>query len=282
VTEAAPAAKSSAKDPSAQLLELKDDPEALKAKAAELAAQASQAAEAASGGQAERLRELASVLFSVAESGDLSIITDKIAVNRPMDMGSGFSGLSGASGASMKWLEALLAEEEEEKTGEIAEAEIHAGLIDIKQIFDQLEELKDDPEALKAKAAGLAAQVSQAAETASGRQAKRLQELAASLSSVAEDGDLSTITAKMKPHGHGPMRAGGPGGPGRADKSGETEETDETENETETEESEESDEEISLADLLVNAKTSLLERLYTLYTQRVDGYETSSRISFSA
>ena len=109
-----------------QLEELEDDPEALKVKAAELAETVSEAAGSASGPQSKMLQEIASDLSSVAESGDLSVITDKMKAHKPsIPMNAGISGLSGASGASMKWLEALLTEENEE-TSETSSAAVVA------------------------------------------------------------------------------------------------------------------------------------------------------------
>ncbi|MDR3265935.1 MAG: hypothetical protein LBT15_07990 [Synergistaceae bacterium] len=102
----------------AELQKLEDDPDALKTRAAELAAMVSEAAESASGIQRRDLQEMAKELSSVAEHGDLSVLTDK--AQRPMSAGFGPSGLSGSGGASMKWLEALLAEEDEDEDDETA------------------------------------------------------------------------------------------------------------------------------------------------------------------
>jgi hypothetical protein len=95
----------------AELQALEDDPEKLKAKAAELAAQVTSDAEKATGVFAEALNELASDLEAVAKDGNLSILEEKIADAAGTKLG-GPSRISGGTGASMKWIEALVEEEE--------------------------------------------------------------------------------------------------------------------------------------------------------------------------
>ena len=61
-----------------ELQGLQDDPEKLKARAAELAEETAEAAANSSGTRAQTLGELASDLANVAESGDLSIIEERL------------------------------------------------------------------------------------------------------------------------------------------------------------------------------------------------------------
>jgi hypothetical protein len=62
-----------------ELQGLQDDPEKLKARAAELAEETAEAAANSSGTRAQTLGELASDLANIAESGDLSIIEERLA-----------------------------------------------------------------------------------------------------------------------------------------------------------------------------------------------------------
>ena len=62
-----------------ELQGIQDDPEKLKARAAELAAETAEAAGNSSGMHAQMLGELASDLADVAESGDLSVIEERLA-----------------------------------------------------------------------------------------------------------------------------------------------------------------------------------------------------------
>jgi Fe-S-cluster formation regulator IscX/YfhJ len=326
----------------AQLQELEDDPEALKAKAAELAASVSKAAEEEAGKKAEMLQEVAADLDSVAKSGNLSVITDKLQSRRPPAGGgmNGLSGLSGASEASMKWLEALLAEEDDDESSETAstesvtEAAAEAAeateavakavaeaaekleeyleklreaknqqsdsstastqstqtRINIEEIIAQLQELEDDPEALKAKAAELAASVSKVAAEEAGKRAEILQEIATDLDSVAKSGDLSVITDKLQSR---KLLAGGrmnalSGLSGASDASMKwleallteednavSSETASTESVTEiaTEAAEEAAEkEEDLENLLITAKLNLMNQLSAMLNQKTNSF----------
>jgi hypothetical protein len=105
-----------------ELQTLEDDPEKLKAKAAELAAQVTSDAEKASGVFAEALNELASDLEAVAEDGNLSVLEKKIADAAGTKLG-GPSRMSGSTGASIKWIEALVEVEVEEDDEEFSFSE---------------------------------------------------------------------------------------------------------------------------------------------------------------
>jgi hypothetical protein len=109
----------SAEEILAELQALQDDPEKLKAKAAELAVQVASEAEQASGVSAHVLAELASDLEAVAEDGNLSVLEEKVARGAAGALKPGVKslspgGMSGGTGASIKWIEALVAEEEDE------------------------------------------------------------------------------------------------------------------------------------------------------------------------
>jgi hypothetical protein len=118
----------------AELESLQDDPEKLKARAAELASQAAAAAETSTGGH--MLEKLAADLEGVAKSGDLSAMQEKLSRGGPPPaMMSGPGGMSGASGARAKGVEARLLEDEEEDEDEddlIADT--------IEELLEQLEE----------------------------------------------------------------------------------------------------------------------------------------------
>jgi hypothetical protein len=103
----------------AELQSLQEDPEKLKARAAEMAVQVASEAENVSGPSANRLKELSSDLKAIASDGDLSAMEEKIAQGasgaKPAGMKlAGPSGLSGGSGASMKRIEALVEDDDDE------------------------------------------------------------------------------------------------------------------------------------------------------------------------
>ena len=104
----------------AELQALEDDPEKLKAKAAEFAAQVTSEAEKASGVFAEALNELASDLEAVAEDGNLSVLEEKIAKAAETKLAD--LSMSGSTGASIKWIEALVKEEEDGEEFSFSEA----------------------------------------------------------------------------------------------------------------------------------------------------------------
>jgi hypothetical protein len=110
----------SAEEILAELQALQDDPEKLKAKAAELAVQVASEAEQVSGVSAHVLSELASDLEAVAEDGNLSVLEEKVARGTAGAVKPGVKslspgGMSGGTGASIKWIEALVAEGENEE-----------------------------------------------------------------------------------------------------------------------------------------------------------------------
>jgi hypothetical protein len=124
----------------AELQALEDDPEKLKAKAAELAIQVKSEAENVSGVHTGVFEELVSDLEAVAENGDLSIMEKKIARGaaggKPM---GGPSGMSGGTGASIKWIEALV-ENDDDEDDELSFAEA------LEEFLAELEESKEAAE----------------------------------------------------------------------------------------------------------------------------------------
>ncbi|MDR1943522.1 MAG: hypothetical protein LBQ19_01740 [Synergistaceae bacterium] len=202
-----------------ELQSLQDDPEKLKARAAELAVEAASEAGDSVGIRARMLEELASDLAITAESGDLSPLQEKLAREpggtRPMGPGPG-----GAAGVSSKLMEALMEEEEdgEEDTSSTLEsikallAEIQALIekeessnssaqtasgLTPEQILSELESLRDDPEKLKTRASELASQLKSEADTADGARAKMIEALAEDIEEVAHSGDLSSLEEKI-------------------------------------------------------------------------------------
>jgi hypothetical protein len=207
-----------------ELQSIQDDPEKLKARAAELAAEASKEAGNSVGIKADMLNELAADLETVAESGDLSAMLEK-AAKKPGGMGAMGFGPSGASGVSSSLTQALLEEDEEEDEEE--EDDISASTLEnIKsllaeiqkliekeessdssgpnafgstpeEILSELESLQDS-EALKTRASELAGQLYAEAGETGGRRADMLEELASDLETVAESGDLSALREKIE------------------------------------------------------------------------------------
>jgi hypothetical protein len=128
----------------AELQSLQEDPEKLKARAAEMAAQVAKEAENAGGPSAKMLKELSSDLTAIASNGDLSAMEEKIAQgasgSKPAGMKLvGPSGLSGGSGASMKRIEALVEEDDDDDDDDdelsLAEA--------LEEYLEELEELNE-------------------------------------------------------------------------------------------------------------------------------------------
>ena len=104
-----------------ELQELLSDPEQLKKRAAELAAQVAEEAKNSAGVHANELNELASDLEEVADSGDLSVIREKLASRSgaaaPQEPPSGC--MIGASGVSSKLMEALIEDGDDESPYDI-------------------------------------------------------------------------------------------------------------------------------------------------------------------
>jgi hypothetical protein len=102
----------------AELQTLEGDPEKLKARASELATQVTSEAEKVDGKHGNMLKELASDLEAIAVDGDLSAMKEKVARGAGAGpsgaRGVGPSGMSGGTGASIKWIEALVEEEDDE------------------------------------------------------------------------------------------------------------------------------------------------------------------------
>jgi hypothetical protein len=109
-----------------ELESLRDDPEKLKARAAELAAETAEEAGSAVGIRAKMLDELTSDLETVAESGDLSAMREKLA-RRP----------NGAVGVSSKLTEALIEEEEDEDTSATTLESVKALLAEIQKLIEE-------------------------------------------------------------------------------------------------------------------------------------------------
>jgi hypothetical protein len=207
-----------------ELQSLSDDPEKLKARAAELAAEAKEAAAVSKDKRGDALKELAADLETVASTGDLSVMQEKLA-NRQSATGSeGPSGMGGGAGARAKSVQGLLEEDEDDENHNgIPDSleEFLAKLEEFQQLLEESDEekavnigniapdlapsklaselqgLEGDPEKLKARAAELAVQAKEAAMDISDNRAGILKELAADLEDVAETGDLATMLAKL-------------------------------------------------------------------------------------
>jgi hypothetical protein len=201
----------------AELESLQDDPEQMKARAAEMASQITATAESSSDWRVNKLKKLAADLEEVANTGDLSAIQEKIASGGPRAgmMPGGPGGMNGASGIASKSVEALLEEEAEEdeetETDRITElleqivellknkeSERSGSYLTPDKILAELQDLQDNPEQLKARAAEMASQAAAAAETATTPEsANTLKALAADLEDIADSGDLSVMLAKL-------------------------------------------------------------------------------------
>ena len=118
----------------AELEGLQSDPDALKARASEMAAQVSAAAEDCVDARGDILKEFAADLETVASGGDLSAIREKLPRRGP---GGGPSGLNGAASVSASSLQAMLAEEETEEDDETSVSNIDR----IKELLSELQEL---------------------------------------------------------------------------------------------------------------------------------------------
>jgi hypothetical protein len=206
-----------------ELQNLEDEPEKLKLLAAELAAKAKEAASFSSGERGRILNELAADLETVASSGDLSVIQEKIAGGHPV---AASSVPNGAGDIRAKSVQGVLEEEDEdddENNNGIPDSiedfiamleELQESLkaadgknaangsefeseADPAKLVAELWSLADDPEKLKARAAELAIQVKEAAENASDGRAEMLKELASDIEDVSQTGDLSAIRAKL-------------------------------------------------------------------------------------
>ncbi|MDR1133735.1 MAG: hypothetical protein LBL05_06195 [Synergistaceae bacterium] len=215
---AAASAVSSAPAPDeilSELQELQGDPEQLKARASELAAHVAEEAKNSAGNRANALNDLALDLEEVADSGDLSIIQEKLAGKSGAagPQGPPPGGMSGSSGISSKLLEALIEDEDdddddesssvidgikaflkeiqelaEEEKSKISDAQVLPELTPT-QILADLETLLDDPERLKVRASELAGQLNGDTDLRS----EASQSLAADLEEISVSGDLSKL-----------------------------------------------------------------------------------------
>ncbi|MDR1482372.1 MAG: hypothetical protein LBI74_07090 [Synergistaceae bacterium] len=209
----------------AELEELQNDPEALKARASEMAAQVSEAAEEYLDVRGDMLKSLSADLETVASDGDLSALKEKLSRH---GQNGGPAGLSGAASISASSLRAMLATEEEEDTEEdetstlntdrlkelLAELQTLIANIDEEnessaeasgkynlapdKLLAELEALEDDPEKLKARAAEMAEQISASAKNRPAKFSHALNELVSDLKEVSESGDLSSIKKKLE------------------------------------------------------------------------------------
>ena len=107
-----------------ELQGLRDDPEKLKARAAELAEETAEAAANSSDMRAQMLGELASDLANIAESGDLSIIEERL-TQRP----------SGAAEISSMLMRARIEEESDDEDESVLDA-IKALLAEIRESIE--------------------------------------------------------------------------------------------------------------------------------------------------
>ncbi|MDR1581586.1 MAG: hypothetical protein LBS35_14615 [Synergistaceae bacterium] len=203
-----------------ELQNLEDEPEKLKLLAAEYAAKAKEAASSSSGEQARILNELAADLETVASSGDLSVIEEKLAGGTPA---AASNVPNGAGDIQAKSVQGILEEEDDENNNGIPDSieefiamleafqeslkadggkdAANGGALesetDPAKLAAELQSLADDPEKLKARAAELAVQAQEAAESASDGRAEMLRELASDLEDVSQTGDLSVMQAKL-------------------------------------------------------------------------------------
>jgi DNA repair exonuclease SbcCD ATPase subunit len=292
----------------AELEELQSDPDALKARAAEMAAQVSAAAEEYVDARGDILKEFAADLETVASDGDLSAIREKLPRREPS---GGPSGMSGAASVSASSLQAMLAEEEDDETSvsnidrikellselqeliagmsdETEDAEASKSNLDLApdRLLAELEALEGDTEKLNARAAEMAEQLSASAENRSDRFSSVLKELASDLAAVSESGDLSVIREKLDRGRSGRLGSAQDASISPAaifskyqslrESAGEassslTNVLDDTE--------EEDDDQVSIEDVIESVRSNLSNRLSELYSQsRI----TSSSMSMSA
>lgn len=181
-----------------QLEELKDDPEQLKAKAAELYEQVAKAAESADGDESEMLGRIAADLATVAENGDLSVMQNKM----PPPPGAGndapngsdrmsVGGLDGSQSALMKWIEALLDSDDEDSDDDLT-------LNSPEELQSRLKQLKEsNADKFLSTVTKLAEEARKRAEKASGGEAEMLNLLAADLEDAAATGDLTAMEGHL-------------------------------------------------------------------------------------
>ncbi|MDR1977560.1 MAG: hypothetical protein LBQ42_02380 [Synergistaceae bacterium] len=151
------AGSASSLNPSAILSELQsleDNPEELKAKAAELLTQVTEEAAGAAGGQARMLKELAADLEAVAAGGDLSAMEEKLGRGAGGMTLRGPGGMSGGTSASIKWLEALLAEEDENEDSDTSAAASETIDETVENLVARLQELRESDNAVSTDTAG--------------------------------------------------------------------------------------------------------------------------------
>ena len=185
-------------DPAAIMMELEKlqgTPEELKAKAAEMYEKVTSMAEKASGKEAEMLGLLASDLATVAESGDMSALTEKMPPRPENGAPNGmermsFAGIDGAKGASMKWIEAILAEDDDEEEED--------SLSSPEDLLAKLQKLKEsDNEKFLTTVTKLASEARAKAEKASGREAEMLNLMASDLEDAAATGELTAMESTL-------------------------------------------------------------------------------------
>jgi hypothetical protein len=128
-----------------ELQSIQGDPEKLKERAAELAAEVAEEAEAAFGMNSDMLEELAGDLEIVAESGDLSVIQEKLA--------RGPRGAPGAADISSKLTASALEEDDDETEASTLES-IKILLAEIQNLIEKEE--ADDSYTQPASASGSA------------------------------------------------------------------------------------------------------------------------------
>jgi hypothetical protein len=192
----------------AELQGLQEDPEALKARAAEMAEEAKSSASAYSGRGGEMLQSLASDLETVASTGDLSVITEKL--ERKAGGARGGFGMP----AHLPQIEED-SEEEDSESSESAASSIKAIIAQLQEllrdieedesdaspgltpesILTELQELEDDPDALKARAAEIASALR---ESSGGSNGLFLEALASDLEEVASSGSLTSFQEKVE------------------------------------------------------------------------------------
>jgi hypothetical protein len=315
VDAAAPQANLSLYAIFSELQGIQEDTEKLKERAAELAVSVAKEAESSVGIRKDTLEELVSDLETVAESGDLSILQEKLA-QKPGGMGPPTGPRpNGAAGISAKLIRGLVEDEDEEDDEDDTDSSylesVKALLVEIQkliekeenlnasaqtesdltpeQILFELQSLLDDPEELKARAAELASQLKSEADDARGRHAKFIENLAADIDEVAESGDLSALEEKIKRMGQGPQS------PAKLQRTGisiglealvskfqaikeSSFETSDSSSLTEADSSDLTEIESSIEALLSQLKSNLTDRLRAVYAQ---GQLHSSTVSLS-
>lgn len=189
----------------AELQGLREDPEALKARAAEMAEEVKSSASAYSGRGGEIAQSLASDLETVASTGDLSVMTEKLE-RRAGGARGGFGmpahlpqleedsedddpeSAADSSKAIIAQLQELLSNMEED------ESDASSSLTP-ESILTELQELSGEPDALSARAAEIASALR---ESSGGSGSLFLEELASDLEEVASSGDLTPLREKVE------------------------------------------------------------------------------------